>query len=141
MNSLLLRTSAKIIAPLQIVLSIILLLRGHNEPGGGFVGGLVFASAFIFYGVAYGMPASRHLLRFDPRTILGVGLIAATASGLLAPILGLPFLTGVWSNLSIQSFVAGQIKLGTPLLFDVGVFLVVVGTATLMVYSMSEEES
>lgn len=139
MNSLLLRTAARIIVPLQIVLSIILLLRGHNEPGGGFMGGLVCGAAFILYGVAFGMARGQALLLLPSRTLIGLGLLVAAGSGLPGMLEGLPFLTGLWSDLAIPTYIVGKLKFGTPLLFDVGVYLVVWGIATMMAFGMSDE--
>ena len=141
MKSLLVQASARIIVPIQILLSVILLLRGHNEPGGGFIGGLVCASAFVLYGFGFGLPAAYRLLRISPLTLIGCGLLVAAAGGLPALLQGLPFMTGVWADFSIQTFVVGKLKFGTPLLFDIGVFLVVTGTVLLMVQGMSEEEN
>lgn len=139
MSSLLLRAAARLIVPLQIVLSIILLLRGHNEPGGGFIGGLVCGAAFILYGVAFGMARGQSLLPLPSQTLIGIGLLCAAASGLPALVEGLPFLTGLWSDIAIPTYIVGKLKFGTPLLFDIGVYLVVWGVATLMAFSMSDE--
>lgn len=141
MNSLLVRASARIIVPIQLILSVLLLLRGHNEPGGGFIGGLVCASAFILYGIAFGQDQSARLLRISPQALIGWGLLVAAGSGLPALFGGLPFLTGVWSDLAVQTVLAGKVKFGTPLLFDLGVFMVVAGTALLMVAAMTNEEN
>ncbi len=139
MNSLLLRAASRLIVPLQIVLSIILLLRGHNEPGGGFIGGLVCGAAFILYGVAFGMARGQALLPLNSRRLIGWGLLCSVGSGLPALLQGLPYLTGLWSKIAIPTWIVGKLKFGTPLLFDFGVFLVVWGIATLMAFSMSDE--
>jgi multicomponent Na+:H+ antiporter subunit B len=139
MNSLLLRAAAKIIVPLQILLAIILLLRGHNEPGGGFIGGLVCGAAFILYGVAFGMARGQSLLPLHSRRLIGWGLLCSVLSGIPALLEGLPYMTGLWANFAIPTFIVGKLKFGTPLLFDFGVFLVVWGIATLMAFSMSDE--
>ena len=68
MNSLLLRTAARFLVTLLLLFSIFLLLRGHNEPGGGFVGGLVAAGAFALYGLASNVVEARRALRVDTRT-------------------------------------------------------------------------
>ncbi len=138
MDSLLLRTAARIIVPLQLLLSLFLLARGHNEPGGGFAGGLLAACAIILHGIAHGIPAARRLLRVAPQLLIGLGLIAAAGSGLVAMFAGQPFLTGLWGG-SLPTLIAGDLKFGTPLLFDFGVYLVVAGVATLMIFSVAEE--
>jgi multicomponent Na+:H+ antiporter subunit B len=120
---------------LLVLFSVFILLRGHNEPGGGFVGGLLIAGAFALYALAYEAKAARRLLRLDPRTIIGVGLITAAGSGLAALWHGQPFLTGLWLPYSIP-FLG---KLGTVLFFDLGVYLVVLGTTLLVLFTLEEE--
>ena len=139
MDSLILRTAARVIMPLQLAFSIVLLLRGHNEPGGGFIGGLVAACGIALHGVAHGIPAARRLLRVPPQMLIGLGLFLAAASGFAGVFQGLPFMTGLWGG-SVPTLVAGELKFGTPLLFDTGVYLVVAGVAVLMVFSMAEDD-
>ena len=137
-DSLLLRAAARIIVPAQLVFSVILLLRGHNEPGGGFIGGLLAAGAITLHGIANGMPAARALLPVMPQTFIAIGIAAAAFSGVISLFAGLPFLTGIWGG-SMPTLVAGTLKFGTPLLFDVGVYLVVAGVGVLMMLSVAEE--
>ncbi len=143
MSSLIFRTAARFLLPLLLVFSVILLLRGHNEPGGGFVGGLVAAAAFATYAMAYGSERTRGLMRVGLHTYIGVGLLAALSSGLFALIPGtLPepgpqaFLTGWWPIDYDAGF--AHITAGTPLVFDVGVYLTVVGVVTMMVFNLAE---
>lgn len=133
--SLILATATRYLVPLLLLFAFFMLLRGHNEPGGGFVGGLVAASAIALYALANGLPRAVGVFRMRPMTLIGIGLLAALASGTVAALNGLPFLTGLWSTVTLG--VVG--KLGTPLLFDVGVFLVVVGVTLLIIFSLMEE--
>jgi multicomponent Na+:H+ antiporter subunit B len=135
MKSLILQTASRYLMVLLVLFSVFILLRGHNEPGGGFVGGLLIAGAFALYALAYEAKAARRLLRFDPRTIIGVGLITAVGSGLAAVLFGQPFLTGLWLPYSIP-FLG---KLGTVFFFDLGVYLVVLGTTLLVLLTLQEE--
>ncbi|MFH1085957.1 MAG: MnhB domain-containing protein, partial [Chloroflexota bacterium] len=73
MTSLILRTMARYLLPLSLMFSIFLFLRGHNEPGGGFVAGLVAAAAFALYAIAYGSAAARPVLWIEPRLVIGRG--------------------------------------------------------------------
>ncbi len=139
MDSLILRTAARLITPLQLAFSVLLLIRGHNEPGGGFIGGLVAACGIALHGIAYDIPAARRLLRVPPTMLIGVGLLVATLSGLPGLFQELPFMTGLWGG-SVQTLVAGELKFGTPLLFDIGVYLVVAGIAVQMVFAMAEDQ-
>lgn len=135
MKSLILRTASRYLMVLLVLFSVFILFRGHNEPGGGFVGGLLIAGAFALYALAYEAEAARRLLRFDPRTIIGVGLVTAAVSGLAAVWHGQPFLTGLWLPYRIP-FLG---KLGTVFFFDLGVYLVVLGTTLLILFALEEE--
>lgn len=135
--SLILRISAPLLLWLPMILSVYLLLRGHNEPGGGFVGGLVAASGLVFYAIARGQAAALRSMRLAPATWCGLGLVAAAASGLLAwtdPAAG--YLTHRWWFPDIGV----TLPLGTPLLFDLGVYLTVIGTITAMVFALVAED-
>jgi multicomponent Na+:H+ antiporter subunit B len=137
MNSLILRTATRYLIDLLLLFSIFLLLRGHNEPGGGFVGGLAAAAAFVLYTLAFDVASARQLLRIDPHILIGVGLIIAVASGLVGLLLENAFLTGEWVKWNVLN--AFELELGTPLFFDIGVYLVVLGVTLLIVFSLFEE--
>jgi multicomponent Na+:H+ antiporter subunit A len=125
------RTAARRLMPLLLLFSVFLLMRGHNEPGGGFVGGLIAAAAFALYGIAFGVRRARQALLVRPLTLLGAGLLVALVSGLPAVLSGEPFLEALWTS--------GPLEVGTPLLFDVGVYLVVTGVVLMMIFSLAEE--
>jgi multicomponent Na+:H+ antiporter subunit B len=127
-TSALLRTATRLLMPL-------LLLRGHNEPGGGFVGGLVVAAAFVLYAIAYGVDAGRRALPVPSVTLLSAGLLTALASGLAGVLLGRPFMTALWTDLRVGPI---SVALGTPLLFDIGVFLAVIGVVLTIVFTLAE---
>lgn len=137
MNSLILQTVARYLLPLFLVFSFFLLVRGHNEPGGGFVGGLIVAASWALYALAYGAAEARRVLRVEPRWILALGLAVALASGVAGPIAGETFLTGQWIALSVPGL--GEVKAGTPLLFDFGVYLLVWGATLTMILALEEE--
>jgi multicomponent Na+:H+ antiporter subunit A len=125
------RTAARLLMPLLLLFSVFLLLRGHNQPGGGFVGGLVAAAAFALYGLAHGMEGARRALLINPLTLLGGGLLIALVSGLPAVLRDQPFLSAQWA--------LGAVPAGTPMAFDIGVFLVVWGVVLMMIFSLAEE--
>jgi multicomponent Na+:H+ antiporter subunit B len=134
-DSLILRASTRLLFPLILVFSVFLLIRGHNEPGGGFVGGLSAASAFALVLASDGLARARQLLRLHPLAIVGVGLGVALLSGLPPLFDGGAFLTGHW----LQGKVPVVGSLGTPFLFDVGVYLTVLGVVTTIVFELAEE--
>lgn len=132
MSSLILQGATRLLVGLMLVFSLFLLWRGHNEPGGGFVGGLVASVAFALLGISRGTAAVRRALRVDPCALAGVGVLVALAAGLWGLLLGTGFLEGHWVTV-------GGLKLGTPLLFDVGVYLVVVGAVSTLLLALEED--
>lgn len=137
MNSIIFRSTARALLPVMLLLSVIILLRGHNEPGGGFVGGLLAAAAFSLYALAFDGRRARMHLRVPPMTLIGAGLLIAAGSGLPGLIIDGVFLRGRWLTVDIPGF-AEPLKVGTPLVFDIGVYLLVLGGAVLMVLSLEE---
>ncbi|MCG8444765.1 MAG: Na+/H+ antiporter subunit B [Hyphomicrobiales bacterium] len=138
MSTVILRTFAPFLASLMVIFSIFVLLRGHNEPGGGFIGGLIAASAFAIYGIGCGVAPVRRALLFHPIAIAGFGMFIAALSGLLSALQGVPLFTGLWWFPEIVSGV--KTALSTPLVFDIGVWLVVVGAITTIALALEEEE-
>ena len=135
MNTIILRTVAPPITALMLVFSVFVLLRGHNEPGGGFIGGLIAASALAIYGIAYGVAAVRRAIRFHPMSIAGFGLLIATLSGFLSLPAGVPFMTGLWIYPSLYGI---EVPLATVVSFDVGVYFVVVGAIAGIALALEE---
>jgi multicomponent Na+:H+ antiporter subunit B len=138
MISIILQTATRYMMPLLLLFSLFLFFRGHNEPGGGFVGGLVAASAFILYALAFDTSRARRILPVKPLTMVSAGLLIALASGLAALPAGTPFMTGRWIRCSVP--VIGELELGTPLLFDAGIYLVVAGMALSVIFTLAEEQ-
>jgi multicomponent Na+:H+ antiporter subunit B len=129
MSTLIFRTMAPVLAALFALFSIIILLRGHNDPGGGFIGGLIAASGAAIYGMANGVGAVRRLLRFNPLAFAGFGVTLAGVSGLLSAMFGVPFLTALW----LPGYV-----FGVPGVFDIGVYFVVFGTLTAIALALED---
>ncbi|PJX14451.1 Na(+)/H(+) antiporter subunit B [Halomonas sp. 141] len=133
-GTIILNTAARFLMPLQLMFSIFLLLRGHDEPGGGFIAGLVAAGAFALYLFAFGASATREVLRMvDPRDLVGAGLLLGMISVVPAWFMGEPFLTAQWWTIPGIDF-----KASTPLIFDVGVYLAVLGSVMGMVMALME---
>jgi multicomponent Na+:H+ antiporter subunit B len=134
--SLILQTASRLLQPLLLLISIFLLIRGHNEPGGGFVAGLLAAAAFALHAIAYDVPFARRALQVDPHLLIGGGLLCAMGSGVVAMTRGEPFLTSQWVALE---WGVVHLEVGTPLLFDIGVYAVVLGVTTTIVFTLREE--
>ena len=135
--SLILRTATRYLLPLLLLFSIFLLLRGHNEPGGGFVAGLVAAAAFALYALATDVPSAQRILQFDPHTLIGSGLLLALFVGVWPLLQGEALLTGHWEDLRLPFF--GSLELGSALFFDIGVYLVVLGVTSMIIFTLAEE--
>ena len=137
MNSLILQTAARVLMPLMLLFSVFVLLRGHNSPGGGFSGGLMAAGGFALLAIAFSVPTARRALRVDPRTLIGSGLLLAAGSGMVGFGRNQPFMTSQWGSAVLPGL--GEVGLGTPLLFDAGVYLVVFGVTLLIILTLMEE--
>lgn len=124
LSTVILRAAARGLTPAIVILAVFFLLRGHDEPGGGFIAGLVLGAGIVFRWLAFGNEGIGRLLPLAPTSLLALGLGLAVGTGLAAVALGEPFLTGaVW-----KADVAGlQVKATASLVFDAGVMLVVVG--------------
>ena len=138
MNTLILRAIAPAITALMALFSVFVLLRGHNEPGGGFIAGLIMVSALALYGIACGAGAVRRALRIHPLCIAGAGVLLALSSGLPSAFLHKPYLSAQWWVVHIGE--TTKIPLSTPLLFDMGVWLAVIGSLTGIVLELEGEE-
>ena len=132
MNSLILRTLAPFITLLMMVFSLFIMLRGHNAPGGGFIGGLLAASGIALYALAFGVEPTRRLMRLHPLTIAAAGLVLSAASGLASALYGVPYMTGLWFDIGID--------VSTVMSFDIGVYLVVVGAFSSILLALQEKE-
>jgi len=135
MTSSILQTAVRVLMPLLLLFAAFLLLRGHNQPGGGFVAGLVVASSFVLYAIAFGLARARRALLVEPSMLVGVGLLVALVSGLPGAVGGRPFMSAVWTTVALGATV---VDVGTPLVFDVGVFLAVVGVVLTIVFTLAE---
>jgi multicomponent K+:H+ antiporter subunit A len=127
MRSLILTKVAQAALPVAILFALYLLLRGHNEPGGGFIAGLVTAAALVLQALSMGIEYTRIRLGALLQPAFAVGLLIAVASGVIAVWFGDSFLTHYHRYLPLAA--GGYVHLSTTLIFDVGIYLVVVGTA------------
>jgi multicomponent Na+:H+ antiporter subunit B len=124
-----------------MVFSVYLLLRGHNMPGGGFIGGLVAAAAFSLYVIAFDVSYAKKILQISPKNFIVAGLSIALLSAIWALFYNYPPLTGIWDGaIPLHWLGLGALKLGTPLLFDIGVYLTVIGVILLIIFTMAEED-
>ena len=134
MRSQILYIAARYLKPAFLILSVIVLYRGHNLPGGGFIGGLLAASGYIFHMMAYDVKTTVNKMWIKPNSLMAIGLLTALISGFFGFFEGVPFMTGEWVSV-------WGIKLGSPTLFDVGVYLTVFGVLlTIMIAILEKQE-
>ena len=138
MTSLILQTTARYLLPLLLLFSVFLFGRGHNEPGGGFVAGLVAAAPFALYSIAFGAPTTRRVLRVDPRWLIAIGLALALFAALWGALAGRALMTGLWGHVTLPGL--GRVDVGTPVLFDLGVYLGVLGVALTIILALEEAD-
>ncbi|MBX3146946.1 MAG: hypothetical protein KF785_09235 [Gemmatimonadales bacterium] len=123
-SSVILRTGGRLLLPVSGLFSLYILLRGHNEPGGGFIGGLIAAAGLAIYALPRGREALYRVLLMRPATLAALGLLLAVSGGLPGLLVGEQFLAHQWAA-------PGGFAIGTTLIFDAGVYLVVVGSVLL----------
>ena len=136
-RSVIVDTVARLVVHSALLLGVYLLFAGHNQPGGGFIGGLVASAALAVGYVAGGIDDVRQLLRVRPWTVVGAGLLVAAVTALVPLLLGGALLEGDYVELSPPG--VGSMKLTSALAFDSGVFLVVVGLAAMVFEAFGEE--
>lgn len=140
MNSIILSAATRIVTPLMVAFSLFILLRGHNEPGGGFIGGLIAATAFALYAKAMGVAATRQALGFAPEAIAVGGLGLAVLAGLWGLVQEGAFLKGMWPLLTTAADgTKAGLPVGSVLVFDIGVYLVVVGAVLTILLALEED--
>lgn len=135
-NSLLLQTIARIVLPPALLFAVYLLSRGHNMPGGGFVAGLMVASAVILQYVAGGRHSANGVPAFDPKKLIPIGLVVALGAGIVPMLLSYPFLTSTFTYVDVP--VLGNFELASAMVFDIGVFLVVAGVMLTILLAIEE---
>ncbi|WP_137972484.1 monovalent cation/H+ antiporter subunit A [Pseudomonas sp. F(2018)] len=129
-NPLILMTLSRLLLPLALLISVFIFLRGHNLPGGGFIAGLITAVALALQYIASGVAWVEQRLPLNYQRMAGVGVLIAALTGLGSWVFGRPFLTSAFGHFELP--LVGEFELATAMLFDLGVYLTVVG-ATLMV--------
>ncbi|MEQ9495220.1 MAG: Na+/H+ antiporter subunit B [Deltaproteobacteria bacterium] len=139
MYSILLRTMARLLMPLILLFSVFVFLRGHHDPGGGFVGGLVAAAGLVLWIVSGDAREARAQFPVSPTQLSAFGLGCAGIAAVLPAFLGEPMLRSLWFHLPLPG--GGHYDIGTTTLFDLGVYFVVVGTVLLFVFTLELQPS
>jgi multicomponent K+:H+ antiporter subunit A len=127
--------ATRALLPMALMVGVYLYLRGHNMPGGGFVAGLVFAIAYLMQYMASGYDFSHARQRVDHHALIGWGVLVASLAGIGAWVMGLPFLTSGFTYIDLPPL--EKFELATAMIFDLGVFLCVLGAVLLALASLS----
>lgn len=133
---MILQLASKYVRGVLVAFAIIALIRGHNYPGGGFIGGMLAGLSIAYRGFAYTSEKAVEMSRFYPRTFCILGFSCVVASTLISVLSGQGFMKGMWWKFSLAGT---QIKLGSPFLFDIGVFMVVVGVTVIFLFSLKRQ--
>ncbi|MEL7238440.1 MAG: hydrogen gas-evolving membrane-bound hydrogenase subunit E, partial [Planctomycetota bacterium] len=132
-----LQSAVRLLLPLAIMFSAYLFFKGHQTPGGGFVGGLATAVALVIYRQCFGCDALYRLLPVKERVLIGIGLSLATLTAVAPLVFGLPMLTSTHGYLPLPG--ASPYHWASVLVFDLGVYLVVVGSVVGMIDALAKE--
>ncbi|MEC5422596.1 Na(+)/H(+) antiporter subunit B [Virgibacillus sp. C22-A2] len=137
-NDIVLRTTTSLIAFILLGFAVYLLIAGHNSPGGGFVGGLMTSGAVLLMYMAYGIEAVKKMLPINFLTLIPIGLAIALGTGMASFLFGVPFLTQTFDYFTIPLF--GEIELATAMIFDIGVYLTVVGVMITIILTIATDQ-
>jgi multicomponent Na+:H+ antiporter subunit B len=136
-NDIILKTATTVIVFVILAFAIFLFIAGHNAPGGGFVGGLVTSGALILLYIAYGFETMERVIKINYRILLAIGLATAVLTGLGSFLFGVPFLSETFGHFHLPIF--GDVELATAMIFDLGVYLTVVGVTMTIMLSIAED--
>ncbi len=141
MTTVILRVATRLLVPLSLVFAMFIYFKGHQSPGGGFVAGLVAALAMIVHRMSEGPRSLTRMLPFTERSFIAMGLLLAVSTGLGALLAGLPFFTSEHGYLKLPTS-SGKpldVEWATVMVFDLGVFFVVMGVVVGMINALSRE--
>ncbi|KGX87564.1 Na(+)/H(+) antiporter subunit B [Pontibacillus litoralis] len=138
-NDLILRTTTNLIAFILLAFSVYLFLAGHNAPGGGFIGGLMTAAAIVLMYMTYGFESVSKIIPINFRFLIPVGLLIAVLTGIGSFLFGAPFLSQTFGHFS-EIPILGDVELATAMLFDLGVYLTVVGVTLTIILTIANDQ-
>lgn len=136
-NDVILQMVSKVVVFIILTFSIYLFLAGHHHPGGGFVGGLMTSSALILLYLAFDLETMKRVIPIDFKIIIGLGLFIAVMTGTGALFFGVQFLTHNFGYFNLPIF--GKTELATAVLFDLGVYLTVVGITMTIILEIGDD--
>ncbi|MCM3634191.1 MULTISPECIES: monovalent cation/H+ antiporter subunit B [Paenibacillus] len=133
-----LQTATKILVFIIMTFSIYVLFAGHNNPGGGFIGGLITASALVLLYIAFDLQTVQEVFPVDYKKLAATGVLVSVLTGVGSLVLGVPFLSQTFKYVELPFL--GNTELTTAMIFDLGVYMCVVGTTMTIITSISEDD-
>ncbi|MGO4887269.1 Na(+)/H(+) antiporter subunit B [Anaerobacillus sp. MEB173] len=137
-NDVILQTVTKAVTFIILTFSVYVFFAGHHNPGGGFIGGLMTAGAIVLLLLAFDLKTVKKILPFDYKKIIAIGLVFAVGTGAGSFFFGVPFLTQTFDYFNLP--LLGKTELATALLFDIGVYLVVIAVTLTIIQTIGEDE-
>jgi len=139
-NDVILQTVTKIVSFIILTFSIYIFFAGHNNPGGGFIGGLMTASAIVLLYLAFDLEGMRKIIPIDFIKLTALGLLIAVVTGIGSFVFNEPFLSHTYDYFDLPLF-GEQTELATALLFDIGVYFTVIGVTMTIILSIGEDQN
>lgn len=139
MSTVILKTAARILVPISLIFAAFLYFKGHQSPGGGFVGGLAAAVALIVHRMSHGRASLMHMMRIKERNLIAIGLALALSTAIIPLLLGKQAMFTVNGYVPLPGSGGDTFHLASVMVFDLGVFLVVCGVVVGMINALSEE--
>ena len=136
-NDVILHTVVKGVVFIVLTLGVYLFFAGHNEPGGGFIGGLVLGSGIVLLYITFDIETVHRGMPFDFKKVAALGVLLATGSAIASIFLNVPFLTQ--TDVYVEFPLLGETHLSTVTIFEAGVALTVIGTLVTIILSISED--
>lgn len=137
-NDIILKTATTFIVFVILAFAIFLFFAGHNAPGGGFVGGLVTSGALVLLYIAYGFRVMNRVIKMNFRILIGIGLLLAVLTGVASFLFTERFLSHTYGHFHFPVF--GDVELATAMIFDLGVYLTVIGVTMTIILSIAADE-
>ncbi|MDR7072253.1 Na(+)/H(+) antiporter subunit B [Fictibacillus barbaricus] len=137
-NDVILKTTTNTIVFVILAFSVNMLLSGHNAPGGGFIGGLMGAGAFLLLYLSYGLKPVHRILPINFTYMIAAGLLIALLTGAGSFVLGVPFLSHTFGYFHLP--LLGKTELATAMLFDLGVYFTVIGVTMTIILTIAEDK-
>lgn len=137
-TDVILQTATKILVYIIMTFSIYILFAGHHNPGGGFIGGLITASALVLLYIAFDYRTVREIIPVDFKLLSATGVIISILTGVASFLFDAPFLSQTFTYIDLPLF--GKTEVASALIFDLGVYFAVVGTTMTIITSISEDD-